>query len=116
MIRRPGPTACYTPISRSNHLDAPETAQPLTFYWLYAVPLTTIHVLALLAFVPQFFSWSGLILGILGHFTFVIQPLTPKVSARLCLQADGLEQIESFFLRRVGIGVHGEGRGVAAGV
>ena len=38
------------------------------------------------------------------------------MSARLCLQADGLEQIESFFLRRVGIGVHGEGRGVVVGV
>lgn len=59
-----------------NRLDAPETAQPLTFYWLYAIPLAIIHVLALLALVPQFFSWSGLVLGVLGHFTFGMMGIT----------------------------------------
>ena len=32
--------------------------------WLYAVSITAVHLLALLAFVPLFFSWTGLILAV----------------------------------------------------
>ncbi len=48
----------------------PESATPLTIYWTYVIPLAILHVAALLAFVPYFFSWEGLIVGVLGHFTF----------------------------------------------
>ena len=36
----------------------------------YMVSLALLHLLALLIFVPGFFSWSGLILAIVGHVVF----------------------------------------------
>ena len=38
--------------------------------WRYAVPVVTVHLLALLAFVPWFFSWSGVIVCVLGLYVF----------------------------------------------
>ena len=32
--------------------------------WLYAISITVVHLLALLAFVPLFFSWTGLVLAV----------------------------------------------------
>ena len=32
--------------------------------WLYAISITAVHLFALLAFVPLFFSWTGLILAV----------------------------------------------------
>lgn len=52
------------------HFPPPESAVPLRIYWSYLIPLVTLHLLAFLAFVPYFFSWSGLVVGILGHFIF----------------------------------------------
>ncbi|MCU0720173.1 MAG: hypothetical protein MUC83_10760, partial [Pirellula sp.] len=54
----------------ASHVPPPKSATPLRVYWLYVIPLVVLHALALLAFVPWFFSWSGLVLAILGHFTF----------------------------------------------
>ena len=48
----------------------PASARPLQVYWLYTIPLALFHLLALLAFVPWFFTWSGLLVGIAGHFFF----------------------------------------------
>jgi stearoyl-CoA desaturase (delta-9 desaturase) len=64
------------PVGKAWQLETPKTAQPIRIYWTYAIPLATIHVLAFLTLVPYFFSWSGLILGILGHYTFGMLGIT----------------------------------------
>ncbi|MGV3486497.1 MAG: acyl-CoA desaturase [Planctomycetaceae bacterium] len=51
-------------------LNYPEAAQPFRIVWSYVMVLTGIHLVALLAFVPWLFTWSGLVLAVLGHFTF----------------------------------------------
>lgn len=58
------------------HVLPPKSATPLRVYWLYLIPLVVLHVLSLLALVPWFFSWSGLVLAILGHFTFGMLGIT----------------------------------------
>ena len=61
---------------RPQALDYPEATQPIEMYWSYAIALTLVHLLALLAFIPWFFSWTGVIVGILGHFTFGMLGIT----------------------------------------
>ncbi len=39
-------------------------------YWQYVLPIATVHVLALLAFAPWLFSWSGVALAIAGNYVF----------------------------------------------
>ena len=51
-------------------LPHPEETMPLTIAWTYVAGLTTVHLIAILAVVPWFFTWSGLVLAILGHFVF----------------------------------------------
>jgi len=51
-------------------LPRPEETQPLKILWQYVIVLTAVHLLCLLAFIPWFFTWSGFILAILGHFVF----------------------------------------------
>ena len=51
-------------------LDTPETTKPIRIYWLYLIPLAIVHLLALLAFLPYAFSWSGVALVLIGHLTF----------------------------------------------
>ena len=51
-------------------IPTPEATQPLKIQWQYAIVLTVVHVVALTAFLPWLFTWSGLILAILGHFLF----------------------------------------------
>jgi stearoyl-CoA desaturase (delta-9 desaturase) len=38
--------------------------------WRYAIPIVSIHLLALLAFVPWFFSWTGVVVCVLGLYVF----------------------------------------------
>ncbi|TWT88349.1 Fatty acid desaturase [Pseudobythopirellula maris] len=38
--------------------------------WRYAVPIVAIHALALLAFVPWLFSWTGLVLCLAGAYVY----------------------------------------------
>lgn len=47
-------------------LERPIQAQGGKIVWRYLIPITIIHLLAMLAFVPYFFSWTGLILGFIG--------------------------------------------------
>jgi stearoyl-CoA desaturase (delta-9 desaturase) len=51
-------------------LSRPEETQPPKFLWPYLIGLTSVHLLGLLAFIPWLFTWSGLMLAILGHFVF----------------------------------------------
>jgi fatty-acid desaturase len=51
-------------------LDIPQSARPLRVSVIDATGIATIHVLALLAFVPWFFSWTGVVLALLGLYVF----------------------------------------------
>lgn len=57
-------------------LPFPEETQPTRILWEYVIVLTGMHLLALLAFVPWFFTWSGLVLAIAGHFLFGMLGIT----------------------------------------
>lgn len=38
--------------------------------WRYATPIIFVHLVALLACVPWFFSWTGVVLAVLGAYVF----------------------------------------------
>ena len=48
---------------KRGHLPRPATVKGEVL-WLYAISITSVHLLALLAFIPLFFSWTGLILAV----------------------------------------------------
>jgi stearoyl-CoA desaturase (delta-9 desaturase) len=54
----------------TSRLPKPETVQRGRILWPYAVSLSLYHLLALLAFVPWFFSWTGVLLAFLGLYVF----------------------------------------------
>lgn len=54
----------------------PEAATPLRIYWSYLIPLVILHLLSLLALHPWFFSWSGVVVAVLGHLTFGMLGIT----------------------------------------
>jgi len=47
-----------------------QAANPRQISWLHAVIIGVFHLIALLAFFPWFFSWTGLILAYLGRYVF----------------------------------------------
>jgi len=51
-------------------IPLPEGTSPLQIHWPYAVVLTALHLSCLLAFVPWFFSWTGVALFVFGYFFF----------------------------------------------
>ena len=52
-------------------LEWPETTvNPVRIRWRYAIGIPAIHLLACLAFVPWFFSWTGVVLAALGMYVF----------------------------------------------
>lgn len=54
-----------------DHLQWPETTiDPTMIRWRYAIGIPLIHLLACLAFLPYFFSWTGVVLCILGLYVF----------------------------------------------
>jgi stearoyl-CoA desaturase (delta-9 desaturase) len=46
------------------------TIAPVELQWRYVIGIPLIHVLALLAFVPWLFSWTGVVCALAGHFVF----------------------------------------------
>jgi len=59
------------PADPAHALQWPETAvSPVKVRWRYAIGIPVIHLLACLAFVPWFFSWTGVVLSILGLYVF----------------------------------------------
>jgi fatty-acid desaturase len=48
----------------------PEAAMPVRIHWSYAVSILAIHLFALLAFLPYYFSWTGVVLAVVGHYVF----------------------------------------------
>lgn len=54
-----------------HHLEWPESAvNPVKVRWRYAIGIPLMHLLACLAFFPYFFSWTGVVLCILGLYVF----------------------------------------------
>lgn len=51
-------------------LSRPADALPWKTRWEYVAVLSAVHLTCLLAFVPWLFTWSGLVLAVLGHFVF----------------------------------------------
>lgn len=51
-------------------LALPDTVEPGRIVWIYAIPIVTMHVLALAALVPWLFSWTGLIVMVVGVHVF----------------------------------------------
>lgn len=51
-------------------LDPPEGAQPLRLSWTDTTGIVFVHVVALLAFIPWFFSWTGVVLAFVGLYVF----------------------------------------------
>ena len=47
-----------------------QTVEPTQVRWRYALGIPLIHVLACLAFFPYFFSWTGVVLAVLGLYVF----------------------------------------------
>jgi len=57
-------------------LPYPEETQPPKILWQHVIVLTAVHLISLLALIPWFFTWSGLIVAILGHFIFGMLGIT----------------------------------------
>lgn len=55
-----------TSVSVRTSLELPAEVQPLRFAFGYAFSIIAIHILSLLAFVPWYFSWTGLIVCLIG--------------------------------------------------
>jgi len=51
-------------------LPLPDAIVPGSVYWVYAIPIALIHLLALAAILPWLFSWTGLILMVAGVFIY----------------------------------------------
>ncbi|RLS86701.1 MAG: acyl-CoA desaturase [Planctomycetota bacterium] len=59
-----------SPPSGAARLPLPDCIVPGKIYWLYAIPIAGLHLAALLAFMPYFFSWTGLWVMLAGVFVF----------------------------------------------
>ena len=46
------------------------TLTPWSVKWRYASPIILVHLVALLACLPWFFSWTGVVLAVLGNYIF----------------------------------------------
>ena len=51
-------------------LEFPELVRPFRLARIDATGIAAIHLIALLAFVPWFFSWTGVVLALLGLYVF----------------------------------------------
>jgi len=59
-----------------HRLPRPEATNPQRIVWPYLIVVVTVHLVSLLAFIPWLFTWSGLILAVLGHFIFGMLGIT----------------------------------------
>ncbi len=57
-------------------LEYPETTIPIRLSPEYTIALTLVHLLAVLAFIPWFFSWTGVAAMVFGHLTFGMLGIT----------------------------------------
>jgi len=74
------PDSPVTPPTKTNapqddpsarELEWPETTvNPIRVRWRYALGIPGVHLLACLAFLPWFFSWTGVVLSLVGLYVF----------------------------------------------
>lgn len=57
-------------------LSRPEGTQPVRLRKVYVIAIGVVHVLAMLAFLPWFFSWTGVAVAFAGHFFFGLLGMT----------------------------------------
>lgn len=57
-------------VTLKRRAPVPQLAQPLRLARIDATAIAATHLLALLAFVPWFFSWTGLVMTFLGLYVF----------------------------------------------
>lgn len=62
--------AWHARLGADGRLPRPETVDGRSIVWVYAVSFVVYHALACLAFVPYFFSWTGVALAVLGLYCF----------------------------------------------
>ncbi len=55
---------------RPRSLERPSETQPIRIAWGHAIGIGSLHLLALLALVPWFFSWTGVALVVAGILSF----------------------------------------------
>jgi stearoyl-CoA desaturase (delta-9 desaturase) len=67
VIAPPAGRACAAPLSR---LSLPKAVVGIRLRWTYALSILALHFLSLLAFLPWFFTWTGLIACLLGLYVF----------------------------------------------
>lgn len=75
----PGDNTEVIPTGRGDgheRVDYPEAVKPIRVVWSYAIVLLVVHAVAALAVWPYLFTWSGLVLAVLGHFTFGMLGIT----------------------------------------
>jgi len=59
------------PTSRGpSRLQLPASVDPRRIAWVYAGAVIGYHIIALLAFLPWFFSWTGVVLTVAGCYIF----------------------------------------------
>lgn len=63
------PEAVATP-AQPQRLPLPEAVSGLRIRWPYSLSIAVLHLLALLAFIPWFFSWTGVVVCLLGLYVF----------------------------------------------
>jgi len=56
--------------ARRGRQPSPAGTQPYRVLWPYTISIAVVHLFALLAFLPWFFSWTGVVLCIAGHYFF----------------------------------------------
>jgi fatty-acid desaturase len=58
------------PVASANRLPLPAAVDRRRIVWSYAITVGLYHLIAALALLPWFFSWTGVVLAILGLYVF----------------------------------------------
>ena len=66
----PSDSSRAVPDPTGSSIARPPTTQPSRILLRYCVPILAIHLLALLAFVPALWSWTGVVLCVVGIHVF----------------------------------------------
>jgi fatty-acid desaturase len=58
------------PVTLPSRLPLPNGVKPVRIFWPAMILVSVYHLVACLAFLPWFFSWTGVLLAILGDYVF----------------------------------------------
>jgi stearoyl-CoA desaturase (delta-9 desaturase) len=70
LARAPAARRASAPGAGPRTMSRPPASEPVRIYWNYAISVTLVHGLALLVLLPYCFSWSGVVLCVLGLYVF----------------------------------------------